>query len=83
MIVVGPEKEICEGWADSLLDICYVFAPSQICAKLEASKNYAKEFMIENNLPTAEFQSFNNANSAVKFVNSYVYFNFICNIVKY
>lgn len=69
-MVIGPEKEICEGWADVLSNICNVFAPYQSCAQLEASKNYAKEFMIENNIPTAKFQAFNNAKSAIEFVNS-------------
>lgn len=63
MIVVGPEQALADGIHDyfahdiSLAHIS-VIGPSQFAAKLESSKEFAKEFMKKYDIPTATYQSF-------------------------
>ncbi len=45
-----------------------IFGPTKAAAQLESSKAYSKEFMKRNNLPTAEFEVFNNYELAVKYL---------------
>jgi len=67
MIVVGPEAPLVEGIADffasepTLADIP-VIGPSKYGAQLEGSKEFAKKFMIRNNIPTAKHLSVNQNN---------------------
>ena len=56
LVVVGPEAPLAKGIADFLsAKGIKVFGPSQKGAMLEASKQFAKEFMDRNYLPTAGF----------------------------
>lgn len=62
MIVVGPEVPLVEGVYDYFHDdedICHiaVIGPSKQGAQLEGSKDFAKRFMVENNIPTALFKT--------------------------
>jgi phosphoribosylamine--glycine ligase len=63
MVVVGPEDPLVQGVVDffagdvALKDILIV-GPSQEGAKLEGSKERAKEFMIDHKIPTAAYKSF-------------------------
>lgn len=63
MVVVGPEEPLVKGIYDffknndSLQNIP-VIGPSAEGAKLEGSKEYAKEFLIKNKIPTAAYKSF-------------------------
>lgn len=64
MVVVGPEAPLVKGiydffLADDLLKNIPVIGPSQEAAKLEGSKDFAKQFMMRHNIPTARYQSFN------------------------
>lgn len=60
MIVVGPEQPLVEGivdyFAEELPDL-KVIGPSKAGAMLEGSKEFAKEFMARNLIPTARFMS--------------------------
>jgi len=59
IILVGPEAPLVEGIWDYFKDSdIYVFGPSKEAARLEGSKAYAKEFMQEQNIPTASYQEF-------------------------
>lgn len=58
MIVVGPEGPLVEGIANFFADIpVKVIGPAQEGARLEGSKEFAKEFMVSNGIPTARFMS--------------------------
>ena len=63
MLIVGPEDPLVNGIYDffkedeSLQNIT-VIGPSKKGAQLEGSKEFSKEFMIKNNIPTAAYQSF-------------------------
>ncbi len=63
LVVVGPEDPLVNGIydyfkADESLKKIHIFAPSKEAAQLEGSKEYAKEFLIKNNIPTAKYKSF-------------------------
>ena len=63
MVVVGPEEPLVNGiydffQADSTICHCAVIGPSKEGAKLEGSKNYAKEFMARHRIPTAKYGTF-------------------------
>ena len=63
MVVVGPEDPLVNGIVDyfknreDLKDIP-VIGPSQQGAALEGSKEFAKQFMVRHNIPTAGYDSF-------------------------
>ena len=48
--------------SDKLLNHITVVGPSKEGAKLEGSKEFAKEFMFRNNIPTAKYKSFTKDN---------------------
>lgn len=63
MVVVGPEDPLVQGISDffendAQLEDVVVIGPSQEGARLEGSKEYAKEFLVRHNIPTAAYQSF-------------------------
>ncbi|WP_396149445.1 phosphoribosylamine--glycine ligase [Flavobacterium sp.] len=63
MVVVGPEDPLVAGILDFFknddeLKSIPVIGPSKEGAKLEGSKEYAKEFLIKHKIPTAAYDSF-------------------------
>ena len=63
MVVVGPEDPLVLGIydffkKDELLSNIPVIGPSKKGAQLEGSKEFAKEFLVKNNIPTAGYASF-------------------------
>jgi phosphoribosylamine--glycine ligase len=63
MLVVGPEDPLVNGIHDyflshSELKAIPVLGPEKAGAGLEGSKDFAKKFMIRNNIPTARYKSF-------------------------
>lgn len=63
LVVVGPEDPLVKGIYDyfkndeSLKNIP-VIGPSKLGAQLEGSKEFAKEFLMKHNIPTAAYDSF-------------------------
>lgn len=59
LVVVGPEAPLAAGVADLLraADVP-VIGPGRDGAMLEASKAFAKRFMVEHGVPTARFETF-------------------------
>lgn len=62
MIVVGPEDPLVNGIYDFFRDdedVCHisVIGPSKDGARLEGSKDFAKEFMMRHGIPTAKFKT--------------------------
>ena len=54
-VIIGPEDPLCDGLADSLRQRgILVVGPGHDGARLEGSKKFAKEFMIEAKIPTAK-----------------------------
>ncbi|MBI9038658.1 MAG: phosphoribosylamine--glycine ligase [Bacteroidales bacterium] len=77
MLIVGPEVPLVEGihdyfLQDNSLKRVSVIGPQKEAAKLEGSKNFAKEFMKKFNIPTASYKTFdkNSLNQGLKFLES-------------
>lgn len=66
LVVVGPEDPLVQGIHDfflqdkSLKNVA-VIGPEKAAAQLEGSKEFAKEFMMRHNIPTAAYESFTKA----------------------
>ncbi len=63
MVIVGPEDPLVQGIADYFAETpqlknVMLIGPSERGALLEGSKQRAKEFMMQHNIPTASYASF-------------------------
>jgi phosphoribosylamine--glycine ligase len=63
LVVVGPEDPLVKGIYDFFkndeqLNHVPVIGPSKLGAQLEGSKEFAKEFLMKHNIPTASYDSF-------------------------
>ena len=71
LVVIGPEIYLADGLADFLRKKDFkVFGPGKDGAKLEYSKSWAKEFMQDANIPTANFWKVNSLEEAKKIIHS-------------
>lgn len=69
LTVVGPEAPLVEGIVDEFArENLKIFGPTQKTAQLEGSKVFAKEFMKNYSIPTAEFEVFDNYGKAVDYL---------------
>lgn len=63
LVLVGPEEPLVKGihdyfLADDLLKNIPVIGPQKAAAQLEGSKDFSKEFMFKNSIPTAASKTF-------------------------
>ena len=63
MVVVGPEDPLVVGIhdffiSDNQLNHVAVIGPEKAAAQLEGSKEFAKEFLVRHDIPTAAYNSF-------------------------
>ncbi len=63
MVIVGPEAPLVKGihdffLSDEQLKNIPVIGPQKQGAQLEGSKDFSKQFMLRNNVPTARYQTF-------------------------
>lgn len=71
LTVVGPEAPLAEGIVDLFGSKgLRIFGPTRACARLESSKQFAKEFMTRHRIPTAAFATFDEARPAHAHVES-------------
>ncbi len=69
LTIFGSELPLALGYADYFAESgLAVVGPSQEAAQLEASKVFAKHFMLEENIPTAAFAVFDDAPKAIAYV---------------
>jgi phosphoribosylamine--glycine ligase len=69
--VVGPEAPLASGIVDYFTEKnLKIFGPSKNAAQLESSKIWAKNFMKRNNIPTADFEIFDDPKKAEDYVKS-------------
>jgi phosphoribosylamine---glycine ligase len=75
MVIVGPEVPLVKGihdyfLADKLLKNIAVIGPVKNAAMLEGSKDFAKAFMIRNDIPTARYKTFDSStlNAGISFL---------------
>jgi phosphoribosylamine--glycine ligase len=69
MVLVGPEGPLVDGIHDFFLDdnelkAIPVIGPTKFAAQLEGSKDFAKAFLVRNEIPTAKYKSFNKTTSS-------------------
>ncbi|MDU0810038.1 MAG: phosphoribosylamine--glycine ligase [Burkholderia sp.] len=69
--LVGPEAPL----ADGIVNIfrargLKIFGPTREAMQLESSKNFAKIFMKRHGIPTADYESFTDAEAAHAYINS-------------
>ena len=69
LVVVGPEAPLAEGLADALSAVgIAVFGPSRAAARLESSKSFAREVMLEAGAPGPEFAVFTDESDALAYL---------------
>jgi phosphoribosylamine--glycine ligase len=69
LVVPGPELPLTLGLANACRDAGIpCFGPTEFCARLEGSKAFAKEVMLESGVPTAHFAVFDDYAQARAFI---------------
>ncbi|MGP4108096.1 phosphoribosylamine--glycine ligase [Virgibacillus sp. L01] len=69
LTIVGPENPLLAGIANRFQEEnLAIFAPTKEAALLEGSKQFAKTFMQNYDIPTAEHASFTDADDAKKYI---------------
>ena len=69
LTVVGPEAPLAEGVVDAFRGAgLKIFGPTRAAAQLEASKDFAKQFMTRHRIPTARYRTFERAADAKSYV---------------
>lgn len=69
LVVIGPEQPLVSGLVDFLQNgNITVFGPNKKASRLEGSKIFMKELCAKYNIPTAKYQSFDNPDLAIKFL---------------
>ena len=69
LTVVGPEAPLADGVVDAFSDAgLRIFGPRRAAAQLEASKDFAKAFMVRHGLPTARYATFTAAAEAKAYI---------------
>src|SRR5260370_6297765 len=71
LTIVGPEDPLAAGIVDEFTRAgLKIFGPTAAAAQLETSKSFAKSIMREAGVPSADFESFTDAEAARKYVRS-------------
>ena len=69
LTVVGPEAALAVGIADEFRkEGLAIFGHTKAAARIETSKEFAKELMVKYDIPTAGYQAFDNYDEAVAYV---------------
>src|ERR1700742_4153620 len=68
-VVVGPDAPIAAGVVDDLNAAGFkAFGPTQAAGRLESSKSFTKALCRDNNIPTAKYQHFTDAEAAKAYI---------------
>ena len=69
--VVGPEAPLAAGVVDAFRAAGLpIFGPTKAAAQLESSKDFAKQFLVRHNIPTAKYQTFSDAVAAHAYIDA-------------
>ncbi len=73
LVVIGPENPLADGMANALrLDKIPVVGPNYQAAKIESSKSFARDLMKKYNIPSPQYEVFEDAEQAKSFVKSFM-----------
>ena len=74
LVIIGPEVPFANGLVDSLADEgIHCFGPKQAAAQIEASKVFAKDFMMRHHIPTARYATFTRLDEALRYLDNVDY----------
>lgn len=80
LTVVGPEASLATGIVDLFEENgLKIFGPTKEAAKIESSKEFAKDLMKKYNIPTASYETFTNYDKALEYINTHK----IPTVIKY
>lgn len=80
LTVVGPEASLATGIVDLFeANGLKIFGPTKEAAKIESSKEFAKDLMKKYNIPTASYETFTNYDKALEYINTHK----IPTVIKY
>jgi phosphoribosylamine---glycine ligase len=69
LTIIGPEVPLVAGIVDRFQAVgLNCFGPRAIAAQLEGSKTFCKNFMARHQIPTAEYQTFTETDSAIQYI---------------
>ena len=69
LVIVGPEDPLARGLVDRLsAEGIAAFGPTQSAARIESSKAFSKQLLLEHGIPTAAAQAFSNRHDARAYV---------------
>ncbi|MDO5015211.1 MAG: phosphoribosylamine--glycine ligase [Clostridia bacterium] len=72
LVFVAPDDPLAIGMTDALEKAGFrVFGPNKAAAEIESSKIFSKNFMKKYNIPTAEYEVFEDFNSAKEYIENY------------
>ncbi|MDE0019740.1 MAG: phosphoribosylamine--glycine ligase [Candidatus Poribacteria bacterium] len=72
LTVVGPEAPLAEGIVDIFQERgLKAFGPNKRASRLEASKDFAKQLMAKNGIPTAAHRTFTDIEKAMAYIEDY------------
>lgn len=72
LTIVGPENPLAEGIVDIFQERgLKAFGPNKRAARLEASKDFAKQLMEKNGIPTAAHRTFTDIEKAMAYIEDY------------
>ena len=70
-VIVGPEAPLTNGVTDILQnENIYVFGPDSKAAELEGSKIFMKDLCKKYEIPSADYETFSDADSAISYLDS-------------
>ena len=71
MVIPGPEQPLVAGITNELKSKgIRCFGPDRYAAQLEGSKAFSKDFMVQHNIPTAQFKVFTDFDAAKQYVHA-------------
>lgn len=74
LTIVGPEAPLVAGIVDEFNQTSLpIYGPTAATAQLEGSKAFAKQFMLENDIPTGGYAVFTNYQQAEDYISSQIF----------
>ena len=69
LTIVGPEDPLVNGITDQFQkESLLCFGPSKDAARLEGSKEFMKDFLVRQNIPTASYKTFTDSEKAISYI---------------